>query len=88
MIIIRFRKAFPVFIKESTWCLSLKMHEVLFISITWELAQQNRFVEKYPIKTEAIEALINTDTGWKRSATSFYYQLYFYQKSYLPDSCY
>lgn len=77
-----------MFIKESTRCLSLKMHETLFISIAWNLAQQNRFVEKYPIQTEAIEALIITDTGWKRSTTSFYYKLCFYQKSYLPHSCY
>lgn len=77
-----------MFIKETTRCLSLKMLETLFISITWKLAQQNRFVEKYPIETEAIEALIITDTGWKRPTISFYYKLCFYQKSYLPDSCY
>lgn len=75
-----------MFIKESTRCLSLKMHETLFISITRKLAQQNRFVENYPIETEAIEALIVTDIGWKRSTTSFYNKLCFYQKSYLPDS--
>lgn len=56
--------------------------------MTWKLAQQNRFVEKYPIETEATEALIITDTGWKRSTASFYYKFTFYQKSNLPDSCY
>lgn len=74
MMIIRLEKVFPVFMKESTRCLSFKMHETLFISITWKLAQQNRFVGKYPIKTEAIEALVITDTGWKRATTSFCYK--------------
>lgn len=47
------------------------MHETLFISMTWKLAQQNCFVENYPLETEATEALIITDTGWQSSTTSF-----------------